>query len=317
MTPDCPECGAEHAAAPDAFGVCSCSDCGVLFRPPARVPIRRAGSSEVAVPNTSVASWIVAAAIGIGAAVAIIVGDSPAPSSPSQLPYPPVQIDVPTLDPNMSAQFQPVVLAHEVQLSRVVDGRLQASGRLRNDEPHELVSVAIELRFLDVAGASVGTHAATVACRRIAAHGGCAWAVDAPIPVGMVDYELEAWAHPNWIGDVFAPVELQQQFDAAGRPLASGDALELDLHARTVRVRVPHDVRLFDAWATLTCLHDDGRVLDVLETRWDEPLFDESVLPIALPQQQPSRYDLRVGGTSMPNTLAIPPLPLSEPPRSE
>jgi hypothetical protein len=308
-TPECPECGAEHEAAPDVFGVYGCSDCGVLFRPPVRVPIRRAGSSEVAAPNNN-ASWIVAAVIGIGAAVAIILGDSRAPADPPSLPYPPIQIEVPVFDPNTLGPPAPIALEREVHLSRVVDGRLQATGIVRNPDARELLSVALELRFTDVAGATVRTHAATVACRRIAADSTCGWAVDAPLPAGMVDFELNASAQPNWIGDVFEPLELRREFDAAGRPHESGDELELDLHEHTVRVRVPDDVRLFDAWATLTCLDEAGQVMDVLETRWAESLSGQTVLPIALPQHRPSRFELRVGGTAMPNDLALPmPLP--------
>lgn len=315
-TPECPECGAEHEAAPDAFGVCSCSDCGVLFRPPVRIPIRRAGSSEVPV-SSNTGSWVVAAAIGIAAAVAIILGDSVAPPDPPSFEFQPIHIEVPVFDPSTLAPFDPVALAHEVHRSRVVDGRLQATGLVRNVEARELLSVALELRFIDVAGASVGTHAASVACPRIAAHDSCAWAVDAPIPAGMVELEFAAWAQPNWIGDVFVTLELRGEFDEAGHPLASGDELELDLREHAVRVRVPDNVRLFDAWATLTYLDDEGRVLDVLETHWAESLFGLMVLPIELPQHQPSRYDLRVGGTSMPNTLAIPSPATTEAPRSE
>lgn len=154
-------------------------------------------------------------------------------------------------------------------------------------------------------GTNVGNHAATLACRNIAAQGTCAWAIDAPIPAGMVEFEFDAWAHPN-LGDVFAPLDLHRTFDTAGHPLEPGDALELDLQARTVRVRVPEDLRVFDAWATLTCLADDGRVLDVIETRWTESLSGEMVLPITLPRHPPSRFELRVGGTAMQSDLVLP-----------
>lgn len=305
VTPECPECGADHEAAPDPFGVCSCSECGVSFRPPGRVPIRRAGNSQTEAPNNKLA-WVVAAAIGIGAAVAIILGDSQAPPDPPPFDLQPIQYELPVFDPNTLASFGPVALAHEVHLSRVVEGRLQATGLVRNAEARELRSVALELRFIDVAGTNVGNHTATLACRQIVAQGTCAWAVDAPIPAGMVEFELDAWAHPDLIGDVFASLDLHRAFDEAGHPLESGDALELDLQARTVRVRVPEDTRVFDAWATLTCLAEDGRVLDVIETRWTESLFGEAVLPITLPQHHPSRFELRLGGTAIPNDLALP-----------
>jgi hypothetical protein len=307
--PVCPECGADHEAAPDAFGVCSCDDCGILFRPPGRVPVRRAGNSEVK-PQSNTLSWVVTAAIGIGAATAIILGDSHAPSGPP-VPYPPIQIEIPEFDPTTLhglAPFGPVALAHEVHRSRVVEGRLQATGLVRNDEAHELVSVELELRFIDVAGASLGSQAANVACRRIAAQSTCAWAVDAAIPAGMVVFEFAASARPSFIGDVFAPLELHQEFDEAGHPLESGDVLELDLREQTVRVRVPDDIQVSEAWATLTSLDDEGRVQDVLETRWAETLSNTTVLPIAVPKHEASRYDLRVGGSSTPApTLMIPP----------
>lgn len=312
-TPVCPECGADHEAAPDAFGVCSCIDCGVSFRPPGRVPIRRAGNSEVKPPSNTL-SWVIAATIGIGAAVAIILGDSQAPPSVPPFEFQPIQIQVPTFDPSTLVPG-PVALTHEVHLSRVVDGRLQATGLLRNPHANELVSVVLELRFTDVAGADMGKHAATVACPRIPELGTCAWAVDAPIPAGMVAFEFEAWAQANWIGDVFTSLELRREFDLAGQPIAPGDELELDLVARTVRVHVPDDVRLFEAWATLTCLDGEARVLDVLETRWTESLSGDMVLPITLPQHEPSRYELRVGGTVMLDELVLPlPLPLPPPP---
>jgi hypothetical protein len=300
--PECPECGADHEAAPDAFGVCSCSDCGVLFRPPGRVPIRRAGNSVVTAPSNAV-SWTIASAIAIGFAVAIALGDSQAPDNPPTFDLPPIQIEVPVFDPSTLGPPGPVALIHEVHLSRIVDGRLQAAGLMRNPEPRELLSATLELRFIDVAGTDMGTHAATVACRRIPAQGACAWAVDAPIPAGMIDFELNAWALPNWIGDIFTSLDLRREFDAVGHPLESGDELELDLRERTVRVHVPDGIRLFEAWATLTCLDDQGRVLDVLETRWAESLSGDVVLPIALPQHDPSRFELHVGGTVMPNDL--------------
>jgi hypothetical protein len=303
-TPVCPECGADHEAAPDAFGVCSCNECQVLFRPPGRVPIRRAGNSLGQAPSNT-ASWAIAVVIGIGAAVAIILGDSQAPPDPPPFDLQPIQIEVPVFDPNTLTPFAPVALTHEVHRSRIVDGRLLATGRLHNPEARELLSVALELRMLDVAGTTVRTHEAVVSCHRVAAHGTCAWAVDGLVPTGMVEFEVHASAQPNWVGDVFESLELRREFDAAGRPLGPGDELELDVRERTVRVRVPDDVRLFDVWATLTCLDHEGRVLDVLETRWVESLSGASVLSIALPQA-PSRFDLRVGGTAMPNALALP-----------
>jgi hypothetical protein len=306
--PECPECGADHEAAPDAFGVYSCSDCEVLFRPAARVPIRRAKNSEGTAPSNPM-SWVVSGVIGIGAAVAIILGDSQAPPNPTSFDLQPIHLEIPAFDPSTLAPFGPVALAHEVHLSRVVENRLQATGLVRNLEPSELLSVALELRFIDVAGANVGTHAATISCRRIAAHGTCAWAVDAPVPAGMVSFELAAWAHPNAIGDVFEPLELHEEFDAVGHPLESGDELALDLRQRTIRVRVPEGTRVFEAWATLTCLDDEGRVLDVLATQWPESLVGDRVLPIPLPQHEPSRYELRVGGTKMLDDLALPILP--------
>jgi hypothetical protein len=310
MLPVCPECGADHEATPDAFGVHSCSECGVSFRPPGRVPIRRAGNSEVK-PESHVLSWVIAGAIGIGAATAIILGDSHAPADPPPFPYQPIQIEIPTFDPltlQGLAPLGPVELAHEVHFSRVVEGRLQATGLLRNKEDSELRSVALELRFLDGAGASLGHQAATVACPRIDAHESCAWAVDAPIPAGMVEFEFAASAQPNWIGDVFVPVQLRRQFDETGRPLDSVAGLELDLRERTIRMRVLDHTQMFDAWATLTSLDAEGRVLDVLETHWIDSLAGNAVMPIALPQHEAARYDLRVGGSSMPSptTLTIP-----------
>jgi hypothetical protein len=310
-TPECPECGAKHEAAPDAFGVCSCSDCGVSFRPPARVPIRTAGNSEVSVsvPSSTASRLIaVAAVIGLAAAVAVIVGDSQAPSSAPPVELPPIQIDVPSFDPNTLTPFAPVALTHEVHLSRVVDGEWLVTGHLHNPEGRELLSVALTLRFIDDARAPLSMHEAAVSCHRIAAHGTCAWAVDARVPAGMVDFELDAAGQPNWIGDVFESLELRREFDAAGQPLTPGDELELDVHEQTIRVRVPDDVRVFDVWATLTCLDADGRVLNVLETRWAESLSGETFLAIALPQG-PSRFDLRVGGTVMPSDLVLPMLP--------
>jgi hypothetical protein len=305
MLPECPECGADHEATPDAFGVRSCSECGVSFRPPGRVPIRRAGNSQVK-PESSVLSWVIAGAIGIGAATAIILGDSHAPSDPPPFAYQPIPIQIPTFDPISLQGFGPVELAHEVHFSRVVEGRLQATGLLRNDEASELRSVALELRFLDGAGASLAQHAATVACPRIDAHESCAWAVDAPIPAGMVVFEFSASGQPNLIGDVFLPLELRREFDEAGQPLESGEGLELDLRERTVRVHLPDDTRAIDAWATLTSLDAEGRVLDVLETRWADSMVGTALMPIAVPQHESARYDLRVGGSSMSTLLAVP-----------
>jgi hypothetical protein len=316
MLPACPECGADHEAEPDTFGVCSCSDCGLLFRPPGRVPIRRAGISG-ANAQSNTWSWVVAAAIGIGAVTAIVLGDKHAPAEPPPFQYPPIQIQVPEFDPTTLPAFDPITLqglelpgpvplVHEVHYSRIVDGRLQAGGLLRNVEQRELLSVTLELRFLDVAAATLRTHGATVACRRIAAESDCALAVDAEIPAGMVDFELVGWAEPNWIGGVFVPLELRGQFDATGRPLESGGALELDLRERTVRVRVPDDIRVFEAWATLTSLDDEGHVQDVLETRFSESLSGTQVLQLALPQHESASYDLRVGGSTMPAPLTIP-----------
>jgi hypothetical protein len=326
--PMCPECGADHEAAPDTFGVHRCAGCGVSFRPPGRVPIRRAGNSQVE-PQSNSLSWIVAAAIGIGAATAIILGDRHAPAEPPSFEPIHVQIppfQMPPFDPTMIEGLSPpgpVALIHEVHYSRIVAGRLQAGGRVRNVEARELLSVTLELRFIDVAAATLRTHGATVACRRIPADASCAWAVDAEIPAGMlrregpsgggealsmVDFELVAWGQPQWIGDVFAPMELRAQFDAAGRPLESGDELELDLRERTIRVRVPEDVQVFEAWATLTSLDDEGQVQDVLETRFAEPLSGTRVLQLAVSPHESAGYDLRVGGSTMPapTTLVIP-----------
>jgi hypothetical protein len=311
MLPVCPECGADHEATPDAFGVHPCSECGAQFRPPRRVPIRRAGSSEVK-PDSNTLSWVIASAIGIGVVTAIALGDSHAPSDPAAFQYQPIQIEIPSFDPitlQSLTPLGPVALAHEVHSSRVVEGRLQATGLLRNDEASELLSVVLELRFLDVAGASLGNRVATVACPRIAAHATCAWALDASIPAGMVEFEFSASAQPNWIGDVFPTLELRRQFDEAGRPLDSVEGLELDVREQTVRMRVPEDTRLFDVWATLTVLDAEGRVVDVLETRWAESLVGTAVLSIAVPQHESARYDLRVGGSSMSTMLSVPHAP--------
>jgi hypothetical protein len=309
--PVCPECAADDVATPDAWGVHSCSACGSAFRPPGRVPIRRAGSSDLQ-PTSNTWSWLVAWAIGLGLVAALFLVDREPSSDPLGYEYRPIPIEIPTFEPitlEGLAPLAPVVLAHEVHLSRVVDGRLLATGLLRNDEASELVSVALELRFLDAEGASLGTRVATVACPRLAAHESCAWALDASIPAGMADLEFSASGQRNLIGDVFPVLELHRQFDEAGQPVGSGDTLELDLHERTVRVRVPKDTRLFDVWATLTVLDAEGRVLDVLETRFAESLHGSTVLSIAIPQHESARYDLRVGGSVMATMLSVPHAP--------
>jgi hypothetical protein len=304
--PACPECGAEAEGRPDRFLVHRCGECGVEFRPPGRVPLRRVGSSQA--PRSQAEgrlTWAVLTAVGIGGGLAIAVADSDGSRLPPAVHVDPIEIpEPPTFEPITLEQLQLdgfVELEVEVSSSQREQGSVRVTGVLRNPEPVHLRDVKLLARVRSAAGATT-SHAASLACPQLRPGESCPWVVELPASVdarGSLPepvYDATGWR--SMIEDVLPPVVLRARFDARGHPLDPDTRLELDLAAETLSFPLAEGVSGLEPWATLTSYDASGEVLEIVATRWPALGSSKEIRPITLPAGEAVSYEVRVGGLS-------------------
>ncbi|KIG14897.1 hypothetical protein DB30_06199 [Enhygromyxa salina] len=332
----CPLCGVDDEGQPDPLGVYRCRGCEIEFRPPLRVPIRRAGVSAVPVAGSDnrAVMWILA---GVGATigVAIAAGDSQAPSKPAPFQLDEINLAVPTFEPvhlsglegveELYDPFARVELEHEVHASVFDHGDFVATGLLRNPSAAALGDVSMHARFLDSTGALVATLSATVACLAIQPNEVCAWSLDAPVPVAS-EVVFEANGARGLLVDL-PTLAARGRFDLQGKAITkvavpSAQGLRLnppsprgarDDTAWTVIFPVDAGTVLLDSWAAVTSLDEEDQVLGVeLATRSDPQLGDAELrISVAVAQHEGTHaYEVRVGGHVMrqPVDPGVPPL---------
>ena len=278
-SPTCPVCARASEATPDLYGVVRCLDCALEFRPPGRVPVRRAGVSASPNPGSS-QGWIGLLAVGaMIIAVTMAVGDSRAPTEPPPFQAPtfefePSEITVPILDPALLGGLElgesmVVRLEHEVHISQINQADVFLTGLVRNPSSGFVDIIDVEVRCLSSTGALLETRTGTSACQHMGPGELCAWTLDARVPkVG--GFEIEARAHFSLPDE--GSVELSARFDGAGQRIATpgvGDPIELDLTGRRVSFELGPGLSAVGLQGTVVSFDGEGQVRAVERTSWE------------------------------------------------
>lgn len=292
--PACPTCGASDERSPDALGVHRCSACAIEFRPPGRMPIRRASINTRR--NGETAGWIISLVImGVLAGLAIVYGDHKASSLPSVTiePYRPPVYNPAQFDAlahigelQFDGPLARIPLQHEIHRSQLVDGELFATGVITATEPVEAISLEAECR--DLAGAPLGVWSAVVACESLQPGERCAWMIESKVGGSVAEIEFKPTGQRSF---GLAPLQLDLRSERPGE-------IDFNPTKQTIKFEI-RDHTLREARATVTAYSPDGRVLGVAETRYSgrhAPGRHRFSVAVPKPADEVGSYEARIGG---------------------
>lgn len=260
------------------------------------MPIRRAGLTPIATPNSQrngriAALVIVVAMLGIAFALGEHEASTQAPDW--KLPPQPVVLDPAILDSlakleTFDGPLSSVPLAHELHLSQISEGELFATGVVYGHVIFDIEAISVEVRCRDLAGNVLASPRALVACNRLRPGERCAWMLETKVPGSIAEVSFDASGRRALDVDL-APFDLRS---------ARHDALELNPNRRLLKFETPN-VAITKAWATVTAYNSQDRTLGVTETRWPDALEPGAhALEVGLPRppSEVARYEVHVGG---------------------
>lgn len=292
--PACPTCGIIDERPPDPLGVHRCSACATEFRPPLRMPVRRAAVATTTNIKNEVKQWgaalvIVAGTVGLSIAFGDYQGTTPGPPPPIIDPFQALEFNPVRFDARQyigEPPLAPIPLQHEFHISQLVNGELFVTGLIFAAEPVE--ELRVQVSCWGPGGRPLGSHDAVVACERMQAEERCAWAIELEFAEVPAEFELEASGRPV---RGLSPQILELRSDRPGE-------LDFDANQRTVKFAT-RERTLRQAWASVTAYSAQGRVLDVAKTRYGgdhQPGQQQLTLQVPALDDQAGWYEVRVGG---------------------